>query len=90
MIRAALTILLPLIAPTAIYFLWLYAAGRAGTGRGSARLPWTWLIVGGLAAAALALLVVGVETGDGTGVYVPPHVEGGAVVPGQVVPPGGH
>jgi len=87
MIRVALTILLPLIAPTAIYLLWLYAAGRAGA---SAKLPWTWLIVGGLAAAALALLVVGIDTGgESPGVYVPPHVEGGTVVPGQVVPPGG-
>jgi Family of unknown function (DUF6111) len=86
MIRVALTILLPLLAPTAIYFLWLYTIGRVGE-RGA---PWTWLIVGGLVAAAVALVVIGVGSGSRTGTYVPPHVESGRLVPGQIVPPGGH
>ncbi|HZT52255.1 MAG TPA: DUF6111 family protein [Stellaceae bacterium] len=84
MTRVALTILLPLLAPTAIYFLWLHTVGRADE-RGT---PWTWLIVGGLAAAALALVIIGVGTGGPRpGRYVPPHLEGGRLVPGQIVPP---
>lgn len=87
MIRVALTILLPLLAPTAIYFLWLSTLGRTA-GRNT---PWTWLIIGGLAAAAIALVVVGVDTGGNqAGSYVPPHVEDGHVVPGQIAPPGSH
>ena len=85
MIRVALTILLPLLAPTAIYFLWLYTIGRVGE-----RTPWTWLIVGGLVAAAVALVIVGVGSGSRSGTYVPPHVEDGRLVPGQIVPPSGH
>lgn len=84
MIRVALTILLPLLAPTAIYFLWLYTLGRAA----ERSTPWTWLMVGGLVAAGVALLIVGVGTGGGqAGLYVPPHVEDGHVVPGQIAPP---
>ncbi|MGB8182419.1 MAG: DUF6111 family protein [Stellaceae bacterium] len=85
MIRVALTILLPLLAPTAIYFLWLYTVGRVA----ERSTPWTWLIIAGLIAAAAALVVVGVDTGgDQTGRYVPPHVEEGRVVPGQIAPSG--
>lgn len=85
MIRVVLTILLPLLAPTVIYFLWLYTVGRIG----ERSAPWTWLIVGGLAAAAAVLVIVGVDTGGPqSGQYVPPHVEDGRLVPGQIVPSG--
>lgn len=84
MIRVALTILLPLLAPTAIYFLWLYTLGRAA----ERSTPWTWLVIGGLVAAGVALVAVGVNTGGRqAGPYVPPHVEDGRVVPGQIAPP---
>ncbi|HTC18758.1 MAG TPA: DUF6111 family protein [Stellaceae bacterium] len=86
MIRVALTILLPLLAPTALYFLWYYAFGRKAESSAAHR-PWTWLVIAGLAAAAAVLFTVGIDAGgDRGGLYVPPHVEGGAVVPGQVVP----
>jgi uncharacterized membrane protein len=88
MIRVVLTILLPLLAPTAIYLVWLFAVGRAESAGALKGLPWTWLVVAGVAAVAVALLVVGIDAGGGTGQYVPPHVEGGSVVPGRVVPPG--
>jgi len=83
MIRVALTILLPLLAPTAVYFLWLYTIGRVA----ERSTPWTWLIIAGLVAAAVALVVVGIDTGgDQAGRYVPPHVQDGRVVPGQIAP----
>jgi len=86
MIRVALTILLPLLAPTALYFLWLLAFGRKSA-PGASR-PWVWLVLGGVAAAALVLFTVGIDAGGNAGgQYVPPHVQGGAIVPGQVVPP---
>ncbi|MGH7015024.1 MAG: DUF6111 family protein [Stellaceae bacterium] len=85
MTRVALTILLPLLAPTAIYFLWLRAVGRVG----ERSVPWTWLVVAGLVAAAAALAIVGVGAGGSqAGRYLPPHVQDGRVVPGQIVPPG--
>lgn len=89
MIRVALTVLLPLLAPTALYFLWYYAFGRKEE-TGSASRPWTWLVLAGLAAAAIVLFTVGIDAGGNpSGQYVPPHVEGGSVVQGQVVPPTG-
>jgi len=87
MMRVTFTILLPLLAPTAIYFLWLYTVGRVG----ERSAPWTWLVVGGLAAAAAALVIVGVGSGGSqSGHYVPAHVEDGRLVPGQIVSPSGH
>jgi hypothetical protein len=88
MIRVVLTILLPLLAPTAIYLVWLFAIGRAEDAAALKRLPWTWLIVAGVVAVTVALLVVGIDAGGGNGQYIPPHIQGGSVVPGQVVPPG--
>ncbi len=87
MMRVTLTILLPLLAPTVIYFLWLTTVGRIG----ERSAPWTWLVIGGLAAAAAALVIIGVGSGGSrSGRYVPSHVEDGRLVPGQIVPPGGH
>lgn len=85
MIRVALTILLPLLAPTAIYFLWLYTLDRAA----KRSTPWRWLAIGGLVAAGVALVVVGVGIGGRqAGPYVPAHVENGHVVPGEIAPLG--
>jgi hypothetical protein len=92
MTRVFLTIVLPVLLPTALYLLWAMSVGRAGPDTPAAAwraLPWTWLAVSGVALAMVVLGVV-VETGgtrDGT--YVAPHVVNGRIVPGHVVAPGG-
>lgn len=83
MARVFLTIIIPLLLPTALYALW-----RALPGRGPV-LPvaWVWLLVAGLGLVALTLIVVSLDFGvpnDGT--YVPPHVSDGKVVPGHFAP----
>ena len=94
MTRVFLTIVLPLMLPTALYVLWTVGAGRfhaAEPGPGPWReLPWLWLALAGTV-LALAMLAAVVELG-GTknGVYVPPHLENGAIVPGHVEPAPGH
>ena len=49
--------------------------------------PWTVLFASGLALVAASFLIWGITEGAGQqGVYVPPHVENGRVVPGHVEP----
>jgi Family of unknown function (DUF6111) len=49
--------------------------------------PWTALFAAGLAIVAASFVVWGVTEGSGRqGIYVPPHVENGRVVPGRVDP----
>ncbi len=81
--REFLTIIIPLLLPSALYLAWRYAAGRGVI------LPvtWVWLAVAGLALAAATLIAVNVDFGGARdGVYVPPHVSAGQIVPGHVEP----
>ncbi len=49
--------------------------------------PWAALFASGLALVAASFLYWGITEGAGRrGVYVPPHVENGRVVPGRVEP----
>ena len=93
MTRVFLTIILPLFLPTALYVLWTVAAARFHPGPMPAAwrdLPWLWLALAG-AVLAFVILATAVELG-GTknGVYVPPHLENGTIVPGHVEPAPGH
>jgi hypothetical protein len=87
--RELLTLVVPLLLPTALYLVWLRTARWSETAdavwwRG---MPWLWLAAGGVALAALVLFVVTVHFGVSTpGTYVPPHVENGRIVPGHIVP----
>lgn len=79
--RVFITIFVPLLLPTV-----LFVVARAMTGRpidltGS----WVWLMVAGVALAALVLVAISVDFGDSKeGRYVPPHVSGDSVVPGHI------
>ena len=80
--RVFLTIIVPLLLPTALYVAWRVLAGK------QINVPavWIWLAVSGLALASAMLVFLSVDFGEPKGgVYVPPHVsEGGAVVPGHI------
>ncbi len=81
--RVFLTIIIPLLLPTGLYVAWRLAVGRG------LNLPasWIWLLVTGLALAALTLVAVSVNFGGSRqGIYVPPHVSNGQVVPGHIEP----
>ena len=87
--RELLTLFLPLVLPTVVYVVWLQAM-QWSQGNGATEwhgLPWVWLGVAGVALAAVVLFVVTVHFGTATpGVYVPPHVENGQIVPGHIEP----
>ena len=89
MLRVLLTIVLPLVLPTALYLLWVRTT-QWEQGGGAMRwraLPWLWLAGAGAVLLAVVLYVVTVHFGTSEqGVYVPPRYEGGHVVPGHIEP----
>ena len=89
--RELLTLFLPLILPTVVYLVWLQTMRWSQASGGSLAwrsLPWMWLGLTGVALAAVVLFVVTVHFGTATpGVYVPPHVENGQIVPGHIEQP---
>lgn len=92
MIRTLLTVIVPLIAPTVAYLIWMHLRAQRRedeeAGRPVSRwqqLPWPWLVVTGAALAAAALIAVGYvdRSADISRHYIPPHLENGKVVPGR-------
>ena len=84
MIRRFLYEALLFLLPFALYAVYLRLAERDQSA--SARKhPWTFLFASGLVLVAASFLIWGITEGSGQqGVYVPPHVEDGRVVPGHV------
>lgn len=82
MIRILLTYILPLLVPTAIYFLWLRFAGTAP----EREHPWPWLIGAGVLLAAIVLAGLALLGGTPDGIYEPAHLEDGKLVPGRIHP----
>jgi hypothetical protein len=80
--RVFLTIIVPLLLPTALYAAWRGLVGK----KINVSAVWIWLAVSGLVLAALMLVVVSVDFGGSKGGrYVPPRVgDGGRVVPGHI------
>lgn len=89
MLRVFVTIVLPLLAPTALYLLWLALLRRLGRVRRRA-MPWVWLAGAGTAALAIVLFIVYVGFGTAQrGVYVPPQWRAGHIVPAHIAPQSG-
>jgi uncharacterized protein DUF6111 len=91
MIRAFLTVVLPLLLPTALYLLWAITMRRAeaaGISDLLRDLPWLWLGGAGIAllVGVLFLVALGIGTNADTAHYVPPRTIDGKIVPGHVEP----
>jgi len=89
MIRVVLEYLLPLILPAAVYLAWTWIVGKRPRGPGDPvawyQGPWFWVILAGFVLLAAALGVTAFKSGGSPeGTYVPPRVEGGRIVPGQI------
>lgn len=84
--RQALTILLPLLAPTLIY-IWLKSRNGAGVRAAVEDAPWMWLAVAGGVFVGVIVVALALTSGGPTdSVYQPARVIDGQVVPGEVVP----
>jgi hypothetical protein len=89
MLRVFLTIVLPLLLPTALYLLWIGTLGspREGGAMPWTAVPWIWLAGAGAVLLAIVLFVVTVHFGaPQEGVYVPPHWQGDQIIPGHIKP----
>jgi hypothetical protein len=86
MLRVLATIILPLLAPTALYLLALAALRRLARVRWRS-MPWVWLAGAGATLLAIVLFVVGVHFGARQqGIYVPPQWRNGRIVPAHIAP----
>jgi hypothetical protein len=88
MIRAILTVILPLLLPTALYLLWAIAMRRATASGDALRdLPWPWLASAGLVLLIGALALATQRFGGGEkGIYVAPVAVDGKIIPGHIEP----
>lgn len=87
--RVLLTIVLPLLLPTALYLVWVTTLRRPHPNGAAPRtaLPWVWLAGAGIALLAIVLFVVTVHFGARQeGIYVPPRWQNGHIVPGHIEP----
>jgi hypothetical protein len=89
MLRVFLTVVLPLLLPTALYLLWVATLGSSPEGGAISwtTVPWIWLAGAGAVLLAIVLFVVTVHFGSPQqGVYVPPRWQGDRIIPGHIEP----
>ena len=86
MIRIALNYGLPFLLPFGAYACFVMLTRRAAArGIQWQEAPWVWLAISGLGLVIAGLVATGLMTGtDPHGTYVPPHLEGGQIVPGEI------
>ena len=85
--RLALTVLLPLLLPSIVYFSYVSLA-REGP-RSAEAPPWFWLLATGLVLAVVALVLLATLEGAEPGsVYHPSREVDGHIVPGYFGPKG--
>jgi hypothetical protein len=86
--RILLTYVLPIFLPSLLYFGWLAWRTRrvpAGDQTPPTAVPWSWLIIAGIA-LTITIAVGTALMGEGNvgKTYMPPHLdEQGNIVPGQ-------
>jgi len=84
--RAILQIVIPLLLPTAAYFLYVnFARRRAGVGTNAVPdVPWTWLAVAGIVLVVISLAVFTMlDTAPPGSRYEPAQLIDGKIQPGH-------
>lgn len=93
-VRTFLTIVLPLLAPTVVFFIWAWFAKRRADAEQRhepipswQNWPWARLMLAGAVLTALTLSAVALMRDSPEGQrYVPPRMENGELIPGHFVP----
>lgn|GEM_PF-881669 len=89
--RTVLTIILPLIAPSLVFFIWAWFAKRRAKAEARhqpvpewQKWPWARLMLAGAILTALTLSAVAMMRDNPLGSrYVPPRLENGELIPGH-------
>jgi len=79
----------PVLIPLLVYVLWMInvrsRARKAGEPLPHFRDgPWFWAVVASLCLGIAIFLFLGLSHESNKGEYLPPHMENGKIVPGQV------
>lgn len=84
MLRFLLSVLLPLLLPTALWFAWTFVVRQAASrGVKWPDAPWGWLVGSGVVLAGVLLYLFEVHYGERGGRYVPSQYIDGELVPGR-------
>ncbi|MEZ5690070.1 MAG: hypothetical protein R3D71_00200 [Rickettsiales bacterium] len=81
----------PVLLPLLIYYIWLYFMRRKARKNGD-KIPQFrdgpvfLLLISSLVIAILCFLFIAFSTEGKKGNYIPPHMEGDSLIPGQIVP----
>lgn len=93
MARILFQIIFPIVLPALLYALWMTAERRRADAAGAEEkprwgdAPWVWLLLLGAFFAVVVAVAGALLGGDPAGgVYVPPELRDGKVIPGHVVP----
>lgn len=92
MARILFQVIFPIVLPALLYALWMTAERRRADAEGAEKrswssAPWIWLLALGVLFAGVIAVAVALLGGDPAGgVYVPPELRDGRVIPGHVVP----
>ena len=79
--------LLLFLLPFALYAAYLRLRAHDDEDTTAKQHPWTVLFASGLLLVAASFVLWGlVEDANQRGVYVPPHLEDGRLIPGRVIP----
>lgn len=93
MTRQFLTIVLPFLAPTVAYIVWIYFRQEREDAEAQGRklppwqeFPWTWLVSLGAVLVIAALVLFGAIDGADTDTqYRPARYEDGKLIPGEFI-----
>lgn len=81
----------PVLIPLFVYLVWMRRVRNKARAAGGpiphfGQGPWFWALVASLTIGILLFLSFGLSHERNTGAYVPPHMENGKIIPGEVVP----
>lgn len=81
----------PVLIPLLAYWLWLILVRRKAEKTGLPKPgfrdgPWYWAVLASLLTGVGCFIYVVTTVEGGRGTYVPPHLEGERLIPGQVRP----
>ena len=81
----------PVLIPLIVYLLWLYIVGRKAKKAGQPGVhfldgPWYWVVITSLVIGIGCFMLLATSLTGDAGEYIPPHMQKGVLVPGQVVP----
>lgn len=79
----------PVLIPLLVYAIWMrnMRARARKTGEPIPDFrdgPWFWALIASLSIAVIIFLFLGLGHEENRGTYVPPHMENGKIIPGEI------